>query len=106
MSLDVLINFFLIKKTECKGHLQKNIILYLIVTAQPNLNLPWDARNLHQHFITAHPTLTKYFGLLVTAQPNLNMPWDASNHQYFVTAHPTPTQYFRCSIGRGKLRLP
>ena len=38
VSLDVLINFFLIKKTECKGHLQNNIIQDLIPTeSQPNL---------------------------------------------------------------------
>ena len=61
MSLDVLINFVLIKKTECKGHLQNNIIFNLIVTAQPNLNLPWDANKCHQHFVTANPT--QYFGL-------------------------------------------
>ena len=58
------------------------------------LNLPWEASNLHQHFATAHPTPTQYFGLIVTAQPNLSLPWDASNlHQHFVTAHLTPTQY-------------
>ena len=39
-----------------KWHLQNNIIFNLIVTAQPNLNLPGDAKNLHQHFVTAHPT--------------------------------------------------
>ena len=50
------------------------------------LNLPWDASNLHQHFVTAHPTPTQYFGLIVTAQPNLT--W------YFVTAQLTPTRYF------------
>ena len=32
----------------------------LIVTAQPNLSLPWDASNLHQHFVTAHATPTQY----------------------------------------------
>ena len=63
------------------------------VTAQPNLNLTWNASN-HQYFVTAHPTPTQYFGLIVTAQPNLSLPWDASNlHQHFVTAHLTPTQY-------------
>ena len=54
------------------------------VTAQRNLNLPWDASN-QQHFVTAHPTTTQYFGLIVTAQPNLSLPWDAINlHQHFV----------------------
>ena len=38
-------------------NLQKNIIFNLIVTVQPNLNLPWDASNLNQHFVTTHPTL-------------------------------------------------
>ena len=35
------------------------------------LNLPWDASKLHQHFVTAHPTPTQYFGLIVTAQHNI-----------------------------------
>ena len=32
----------------------------LIVTTQPNLSLPQDASNLHQHFVTAHLTPTQY----------------------------------------------
>ena len=63
------------------------------VTAQTYLNLLWVASN-HEHFVTAHPTPSHYFGLNVTAQPNLSLPWDASKfHQHFVTAYPTPTQY-------------
>jgi len=63
------------------------------VTAQPNLNLPWDESN-HHNFVTAHPTPTQYLCLHVTAQPKLSLPWDVSNlHQHFVTAHATPTQH-------------
>ena len=70
------------------------MIFYLIVTAQPNLNLLLDASNIHQHFVTAHTTPTQYFGLIVTAQNNLKVPCGVSNlHQHFVTVHPTPTQY-------------
>ena len=70
---------------------KNNIIFNFIVTAQPNLNLPWNPSNIHQYFVT---TPTQYFGLIVTAQPNLNMLWDARNlHQHFITAHPTPIQY-------------
>ena len=44
------------------AHPTPTLYFALIVTAQPNLNVPWDASNLHQHFVTAHQTPTQYFG--------------------------------------------